>query len=134
MTKPDTHIKRIIIIDDEQAIRQLCHRVLTGEGFEVDDAANGTAAQSKISKQEYDLYLFDIRMPLMDGKELYSSLQKTDPGITSRIIFITGSAIGQDTQSFLQSSGRPVLLKPFGAEELKAIVTQTLKAIENDRR
>lgn len=69
-------------------------------------------------------------MPLMDGKELYDSLQKTDPRITSRIIFITGSAIGQDTESFLKRSGKPVLLKPFSTEELKSIITQTLKAVE----
>lgn len=50
MTKPGTYIKRILVVDDEPVIRQLCQRVLTGEGFDVDTAVNGRAAQSKISK------------------------------------------------------------------------------------
>ena len=129
MTKLGTHRKRILIVDDEPAIRQLCQRVLTEEGFEVDMASDGRATQSMISEREYDLYLFDIKMPVMSGIELYDSLQKTDPRITSRIVFITGSNIGQNTESFLQSCGRPVLTKPFTIEELKAKVKESLKEI-----
>ena len=130
MTKLGTHRKRILVVDDEPSIRKLCQRVLTEEGFEVDTAPNGRAAQSMISKQDYDLYLIDIKMPLMDGKELYDSLQKTGPRITSRIVFTTGSAIGQETERFLESSGRPVLTKPFTTEELKTIITQAFKAVD----
>ncbi len=130
MISPGTSRKRILIVDDEPAICQLCHRVLTEEGFEVDIASDGRAAQSMISKQDYDLYLFDIKMPLMDGKELYIWLQETYSRITSRIVFTTGSAIGQETEGFLKSSGRQVLRKPFTTEELKTIITQTLKAVD----
>ena len=130
MTKPGTHRKRILIVDDEPAICQLCERVLTEEGFEVNMASDGRAAWSMINKREYDLYLFDIKMPLMDGKELYKSLQKTHPKSAGSVLFITGSAIGKDTENFLKSSGRQVLLKPFTTEELKATIRQTLKAIE----
>ena len=130
MTRVGTHRKRILIVDDEPAICQLCQRVLTKEGFEVDTAANGRAAQSKISKREYELYLFDIKMPLMDGKELYELLRKTYPESAERVVFTTGSAIGQETERFLKSSGRPVMLKPFTTEELKATITQTLNVVD----
>ncbi len=131
MTKLSTHRKRILIVDDEPAICQFCQRVLTEEGFGVGIAANGRIAQSMISKREYDLYLFDIKMPLMDGKELYELLQKIYPKSAERVVFTTGSAIGQDTESFLQSSGRPVLLKPFITEELKTKIREALKEIDN---
>ena len=130
MINPGVDKTHILVVDDEPAICQFCQRVLTEEGFEVDIASGGRAAQSMISKQDYDLYLFDIKMPLMDGKKLYDSLQKTDPRITSRVVFTTGSAIGQDTERFLQSSGRPLLPKPFTTEELKAIITQAFKAVD----
>ncbi len=129
MTKPGTHRRRILIADDEPAICQFCLRVLTEEAFEVDMASDGRAAQSMINKREYDLYLFDIKMPLMDGKELYKSLQKTHPKSAGSVVFITGSALGQDTASFIQSSGRQVLLKPFTTEELKTIIGKALKEI-----
>jgi len=119
MTKPGAHIKRILIVDDEPAIRLLCQRVLAGEEFDVDTASNGREAKSMISKREYDVCLIDIKMPLMNGRELYEFLRKMYPGIVSRVIFTTGSAIGEDTERFLQSSGRPVLRKPFTPEELK---------------
>ncbi len=126
MVGPEAYKKRILIVDDEAVICRFCQRVLTEDGFEVDIAADGRAAQSMISKQDYDLYLIDIKMPLMDGKELYELLQKRDPCITNRIVFTTGSAIGQHTERFLKSSGRLVLLKPFTTEELRAVVNKAL--------
>ncbi len=130
MISPDTARKRILIVDDEIVICQLCQRVLTEEAFEVDIASDGRAAQPMINRREYDLYLFDIKMPLMDGKELYKSLQKTHPKSVGSVVFITGSAIGQDTEIFLKSTGRQVLLKPFTTEELKATISQALKAVD----
>ena len=88
--------KRILIVDDEPVICQLCQRVLTGEGFEVDTAPNGEVAQLMISKQEYALCLLDIKMPLVDGKELYELLRKTYPKSAERVVFITGSPIGKN--------------------------------------
>ena len=130
MISPGARRKRILIVDDEPAIRELCQRVLTEEGFEVDTAENGRVAQSMISKREYDSYFIDIKMPLMDGKDLYKSLQKSYPRSTGRVVFITGSAIGQESERFFQGTGRPVLQKPFTTEELKTIITQTFKEID----
>ena len=126
MVAPEAYKKRILIVDDEPVICRFCQRVLTKDGFEVDIAADGRAAQSMISKQDYDLHLIDIKMPLMDGKELYEWLQERDPRITNRIVFTTGSAVGQGTERFLRSSGRPVLFKPFATEELRAVVKKAL--------
>ncbi len=124
-----TNVKRILVIEDEPAISELCRRVLTGEGFEVDIAVNGKVAQDIITKNQYQIFLMDIKMPILGGKELYRWLQEKHPQLASRVIFTTGSAIGQDTNTFIEKTGRPCLHKPFTPDQLNAIVSETLKEV-----
>jgi len=126
--------KRILIVEDEPSISDVCLRVLTSEGFEVDSAANGKEAQDMIKYKQYDLFLIDIKMPEMDGTELYQWLQENHPQLARRVIFDTGSVIGKDTTTFIEQTGRPFLLKPFTPDELKAIIRETVEEIENDWR
>jgi DNA-binding response OmpR family regulator len=118
--------RRILSVEDEPSIRQVCQRVLTDQGYQVDFAQNGVAAESMLMKADYDLLLVDIKTPVMDGKQLYRYIEKKYPKLASRVIFTTGDVIGDDTQSFLEQTGRPVLLKPFSPDELKAMVRGTL--------
>ena len=122
--------KRILVVEDEPAIGDICRRVLSGEGFEVDIAVNGKVAQDMSDEKQYNLCLFDIKTPVMDGKELYRWLEEKHPQLAGRVIFTTGDVMGKDTQSFLEQTGRPVLPKPFTADELKAIVKETWKGVE----
>lgn len=122
--------KRILVVEDEPAICDLCRRVLTGEGFKVDIAVNGKAAQDTIGERQYHLFLFDIRLPIIDGKELYLWLKEEHPQLADRVIFTTGSVIGKNTATFLRQTGRPWLPKPFTPDELKAIVKETLGEVE----
>ena len=124
---PESDVKRILVIEDELAICTLCQRVLTREGFEVDIAVNGKEAQDMIEKRQYDLYLLDIRMPVMTGEELYQWLQEKHPQLISRVIFTSGSVVTGDTQSILEQTGRPYLPKPFTPAELIAIVSEVLR-------
>jgi DNA-binding response OmpR family regulator len=118
--------RRILSVEDEPSIRQVCQRVLTSQGYQVDFAQNGVAAESMLMKADYDLLLVDIKTPVMDGKQLYRYIEKRYPELAGRVIFTTGDVIGDDTQSFLEQTGRPVLLKPFSPDELKAMVRGTL--------
>ena len=124
-------VKRILVIEDELAICELCQRVLTREGFEVDIAVNGKAAQDMIEKQQYHLFLIDIRLPVMNGKELYQWLQEKHPQLISMVIFTSGSVVDGETQSFLENTGRPFLPKPFNVAYLIAIVKESLEVMEN---
>jgi len=119
--------KRVLVVEDEPAICELCQRVLAGEGFEVDIAANGKVAQDMIEEKQYDLCLIDIKMPIMNGKALYLWLKEKHPQQASRVIFTTGSVMGGDTTTFLEQRGRPFLPKPFTPDELKAILKESLK-------
>ena len=130
MKSPESDVKEILVVEDEPAICALCQRVLTSEGFEVDIAVNGKEAQDMIEKRQYDLYLLDIRMPVMTGKELYQWLQEKHPQLISRVMFTSGSVVTGNTQSFLEQTGRPSLPKPFTAAELITIVRETLRQLE----
>ncbi len=123
-------MKKILVVEDEPGICEVCRRVLTGEGFKVDIAVNGRVAQDMIEGKQYSLCLIDMRTPKMNGEELYQWLQKKYPQLAGRVIFTTGDVMGGDTKSFLEQSGRPFLPKPFTPDELKAIVQEALKQIE----
>jgi DNA-binding response OmpR family regulator len=125
--------KKILVVEDEPAISDLCRRVLTGQGFEVDIAANGLIAQDMIERNHYDLCLIDIRTPAMNGKELYQWLKEKHPPLADGVIFTTGDVMGKDTQSFLSQVSRPFLPKPFTPEELKAIMREALKKVKKGR-
>lgn len=119
--------RRILIVEDEPAICEVCLRTLTSEAFEVDIAANGVVAQDMVAKKEYDLCLLDIRTPIMNGRELYQHLKEEHPELTSRVIFTTGDIMNSELERFIKESGRPYLPKPFTPKELKTIVRQVLK-------
>ncbi len=123
-------LKRILVVEDEPAICQICRRVLTSEGFEVDTAVNGDVAQDMLGEKDYHLCLIDIRTPVMNGKQLYQVIIEKHPKLVNRVIFTTGDVVSDDTQSFVEQTGRPLLPKPFTPDELRTIVTETLRRME----
>ncbi|GAJ13336.1 unnamed protein product [marine sediment metagenome] len=126
-----TDHKKILIVEDEPAISQVCLIVLTGEGFEVDVAADADVAQKMLGKKDYDLCLIDIKIPVMTGKELYQVIIKKYPNLVNGVIFTTGDVMNEYTQRFLlELAGRPYLLKPFTIDELINTVRETARQIE----
>jgi len=122
---------KILSVEDEPSIRQVCHRTLTSQGYQVDFAQNGVAAASMLMKADYDLLLVDIKTPVMDGKQLYHYIEERYPQLADRVIFTTGDVISEDTQSFLERTGRPFLLKPFSPDELGALVRDNLRRLSS---
>jgi DNA-binding response OmpR family regulator len=95
----------------------------------VDIAANGDVAERMLEAKEYDLILMDIRMPVVNGKQLYQSILRKHPGRARRVIFTSGDTLSGDTKSFLEQSGRLCLPKPFSPDELEAVVKEALGRI-----
>ncbi len=118
-----------MIVDDEPVVNKICQRVLAEEGFEVDIALDGKTAQDMIEDKTYDLFLFDIKVPTLDGKELYQWLQDKHPALTDRVIFTSGDIMGGDTPIFLERIDRPFIPKPFTPDELKNIIIKTAREI-----
>jgi DNA-binding response OmpR family regulator len=119
-------VKRILVVEDEPGIRQVCRRALTSQGYHVDFAINGATAADMLMEKDYDLLLIDIKTPVMNGKEFYRNIEDRYPNLRDRVIFTTGDVISNDTQGFLEQAGRPFLLKPFTPDELQAIVRECL--------
>ena len=119
--------KNILIVEDEPSITRVCQRVLGDEGFEVDVASNGKVAQDMIQEKWYDYFLFDIKMPILDGKALYYWLKDEYPQLAERVMFMTGESMGVETQSFLRETGAAFLIKPFTTGELKAKLREFFK-------
>jgi CheY-like chemotaxis protein len=72
--------------------------------------------------KEYDLCLIDLRMPLMDGIELYQHLEAESLQIANRVIFTTGDIMNKSVMEFIGKTQRPLLPKPFTIDELKNII------------
>ena len=130
MNSLDGTAKRILVVEDEPSLADMCRIVLTRVGFEVEIAVNGRMAQDMIEKKQYHLCLIDIMMPKMSGEELYQWLRKKFPKMTNRVVFMTGSVIDGENMAFVGQSGRPLLLKPFTLQELRAVVEEALKQVE----
>ncbi len=119
---------RILVVDDEKVVRDIVNRVLTGEGHKVETVDNADDALKKIESQRYNLILLDIKMPGMDGVELYRRIQKIAKSLTRRVVFITGDIMGADTEKFLSETKVAHVDKPFDAEQLSTEVQRALTA------
>ena len=79
---------KVLIVDDERAIRNSLSEILSDEGYEVDKAENGLVALDLVGKEKYDVIFCDIKMPEMDGIEVLDKC--VEMGIDSAIVMITG--------------------------------------------
>ena len=123
-------VKTILVVEDEPTITDVCQRVLTTEGFEVDIAVNGKVAQEMVEKKRYALCLIDIRKPKMNGMELFRWLKDNHPGMVKGVVFTTGDVMGGASTDFIGQSGRPFLPKPFAPIDLMAIISEAFMEVE----
>lgn len=88
--------KRILIVEDDQFLREFYQELLTDEGYLIDVAADGEVALSKIQQNEYDLVLLDIMLPKKDGVQILRDLKAKGPKSPKvRIVVLTN--LGHDT-------------------------------------
>jgi len=113
---------RILVIDDERAVRELISDALAIEGHDVHTAENGKEALDLIGQHRYDLVFCDLRMPEMDGQQLYEEVQRDYPQVLKRIVFVTAQAHSSDYGPFLRTTGIPVIEKPFTLRQLRQMV------------
>jgi len=121
--------RRVLVVEDEPGIAAVCMRTLNREGFQVDIAVDGKIALEMWAKKIYDLCISDIRTPRMNGIELYRQLEIKCPEVAKKFIFTTGDMLSGTVKTFLESTGRPFLTKPFTPEDLRAIVNTFFVAI-----
>ncbi|MBI2400976.1 MAG: response regulator, partial [Deltaproteobacteria bacterium] len=115
---------RALILDDEDIVLDLLADSLAGFGFEVDKCSSAEDALKRISDSCYNLIISDMKMPGLGGKGFYREVEKIDPGVLKKIIFISGDSMGAETQEFLEAVGNPSLKKPFSIDELSEVVSK----------
>jgi DNA-binding NtrC family response regulator len=131
MTQDNTHRRRVLVVEDEPVISELCRRMLMAEGFDVDIAMNGSIAKKMVDDKSYDLCLSDIRTPAMDGIQLYQYLEQEHPELARRVIFTTGDVMSDYIAQFLEGIKRPFIPKPFTPDELKQVIRDALAEIDS---
>jgi PAS domain S-box-containing protein len=112
----------ILIAEDEPSISAVLTRNLLAKGYQVQAVPDGKAALNRLTKNSYDLLIFDLKMPGVSGRELYETMKKNQPKLAERIVFITGDVMSPGTHDFLVSTGRPYLIKPFDSEDIIGVI------------
>jgi signal transduction histidine kinase/ActR/RegA family two-component response regulator len=113
--------KRILVVEDDAAIRQLFTESLSSDGHSVETVDSGVAALQSLGLYEYDLIFSDIKMPKLSGMDFYNALKSQGRGMEQRVVFVTGDLINPDTRQFLESTGCSWLGKPFDITAIKRI-------------
>lgn len=115
--------ERILVVDDEEDIREVVRLLLESEGYEVAEAANGRAALALID-EKIDLILLDVMMPGFSG---FEACRKIREKTAAPIIFLTAKTLDKDKQQGFAAGGDDYLPKPFSMVELKSRVAAALR-------
>ncbi len=117
---------RVLIIDDERSLVKALSRQLH-ERYEVDTASTASEALTRLSSQEYDAIVCDLRMPDQSGPAIYEAALSRSPRQASRFIFTTGGNYGledDELHSRASATGQPVLEKPFDGASFEKLVSR----------
>jgi len=119
---------RILIADDEEAIRSLIARALRQDGHEVMTATDGAHALDVLGRERggFELLLSDIRMPVMDGIALALNVARDYPSTT--ILLMTGFADQQERATDLEAIIHDVVAKPFSLTQIRQMAKEALAA------
>ena len=121
-----THRPRILLVEDDEIVRDAVAMMLCADDHEVVTASNRAEALGLLEQGSYDVIVSDLRIPNLDGPVFYHELKQRRPDALQRLIFMTGHAYTPEYTSFLQETGVPLLAKPFTPEALRQAVQRAL--------
>jgi len=110
----------ILVADDERAIREGCHRVLTAQGYRVLSAENGRVALDTLSQDRVDILLLDLKMPVMGGEEVLEIVRKAYPQVP--VIIITGHGTVDTAVACMKKGAYDFVTKPFQLDPFLLII------------
>ena len=116
---------KILVVDDEQSMREFLDIMLKKEGYKVSLASNGEEVLKLIEKDIFDLVLLDIRMPKMDGIAVLKKIKATSPETV--VIMITAYASADTAIKAMKEGAYDYITKPFKVEEIKLIIKNALE-------
>jgi CheY-like chemotaxis protein len=119
---------RVLIVDDEAALRRTLERVLRGIGCEVVSAGDAHLAYQVLDETDIDLVLLDLHLPQMSGDTFFLALVRRWPRLADRVVLMTGDAFPEQEYWPGELRRCPILLKPFTIELLRTTVQAALNA------
>jgi nitrogen-specific signal transduction histidine kinase/CheY-like chemotaxis protein len=113
---------RVLVVDDEPGIRTIVRRYLGKRGYEVREAEDGRAALRMIMVEPFDAVILDWRMPHLGGAAVYARLREEHPELADRVVIATGDVTAEEGDGSPDTTGRPILAKPFELDELERTI------------
>ncbi len=123
--------RRVLVVEDEDVLNRLIQEVVRSHfGCRVDAAACGTEALALAAHGNYDLIISDIRMPEMDGLELYLRLREVQPAMAKRFLLVSGYAADRQIDEEIRRWNIPLVSKPFTMTNLAGACIPFLRAAD----
>ncbi|RLI19315.1 hypothetical protein DRO54_08670 [Candidatus Bathyarchaeota archaeon] len=123
---------RILIVDDDESIREVLTAILRDEGYIVEAVDTGEKAIQATQQKFYNLALIDIRLPDMEGTKLLTKMKDTVPKMVK--IIITGYPTLQNAIEAVNKGADGYIVKPINIEETLKIIREHLKKQEEERK
>ncbi len=120
--------RRVLVVDDQDDIREMARLVLTGAGYEVVTAASGREALALVRTSAFDLVLLDINMPELDGWATLRLLRADEAHDTLPVAMFSVKSEVRDKVASLKDGAIDYITKPFGVDELATRVSRILAA------
>lgn len=118
--------QNILVVDDEEVIRDICTQILNAEGYTVSCASSGREALGLFKDNHYDAVVTDIMMPDMSGLELLEAMRNTNA--VPRSVVITGLGTFEMATLSDRLGAREFVVKPFTPDELVGAVRKALSS------
>ena len=119
---------RILVVDDEPAVRTSLERALSLEGYEVDLAPDGAAALDRLAAAPPDAVVLDVSMPRLDGLEVCRRMRQA--GDRTPVLMLTARDAVDDRVEGLDAGADDYLVKPFALRELRARLRALLRRVD----
>ena len=117
--------ERLLVIDDEQSMREWLTIALSQDGFEVESAGSGEEALKVLERTPVDLALVDLRMPGLDGLETLRRIKQLDEVVS--VVIMTAYATAETAVQALKEGAYDYIIKPFKVDELRHLVQKALE-------
>jgi DNA-binding NtrC family response regulator len=114
----------VLIIDDEEEIRESIEILLRSEGWTVDSAVNGEEGVKKIEENSYDVVLLDLMLPGKSGMEIQRDIKRIDP--TLPVVIITAIGALESAVTAIKEGAYDYVAKPWNNEKLVVIVSNAI--------
>ncbi len=116
--------KRVLIAEDSSVIQNLAKKILEFQNFEITAVKNGEQVMQLLDKENFDIILLDINMPVMDGMECVKAIRSLSDSAKSGIpaVAITGNARNYTEEEFKEAGFNDVLMKPLNFDKLVLVV------------